>query len=112
MPGKEVVAAHAHSSAVFSGALGIFDQFIAQNAHRIVIFGLFDRSVLRVLKMRLHRVHAIGALAGPITSRDRLVVSEVFSRLRMAPAKGQIADDALSAGHDTLGQRRGQRLEH
>ena len=112
MAGEGVVAAHAHAPAVLARALGVLDELVAQDAHRVVVLGLLDGGVLRVLEVGLHGVHAVGAQGGAVAAGDGLVVGEVLPVVRAAAAEGQVADDALAAGRHPLRHGRCQGLEH
>src|SRR4030095_5690431 len=93
--GKEIVAAHAEAAAVPATALGVLDQLVAHDAHRVARLRLLDRRVLRVLEVRLHGVHAIGRQCRAVATRDRLVVGEVLAAGRVHAAEGDVADAAL-----------------
>ena len=112
MAGEEIIPPHAHTAAEFSGALGIVDQLVTQDAHGIIEFGFFHGSVLGVLKMGLHGIHAVGTMGGPVSSRDGLVVGEILPGAGMGAPECEIAHDTLAAGHHPLRHGRRQGLEH
>src|SRR5262249_14509775 len=88
---KEVVLAEAQSAPELARALGVRDQLVPQDAHRVVALGLLDRGVLGVLAMRLHGVGPIASGAAAVASAQGLEVAVVVSGHRVGSAEARVA---------------------
>ena len=106
-----VVAAHPETAPVPAGTLGVLDQFVAQDAHRIVDLRLLDGRVLRVLTMRLHRVRTIAERPGAVAAAEGLQIAVVRSRAGIGSTESRVALHRLRSRDHLLGKRLGQRLE-
>src|SRR6266542_3145078 len=85
--GEGIVAPHAEAASMAPAALRVLDESVAEDAHRIIRLRLLHRRVLRVLEVRLHRVHAVGGHGGAVAARDGLVIREVFAADRIDAAE-------------------------
>src|SRR2546430_15406446 len=111
MPWKRIVTPHTKPTTVLAYSLRGIDEFVAQDAHRIVGLSLFHGGIFGILKMGLHGIHAIVAQCCAIPSSDGFVVGKILISSRIDPPKGDVADAPLGPSQDAVRQRLRQGFE-
>ena len=65
MVGKVIVTPQPKTASPLTGAIGVIDQLVAGDSHRVVELGFFDWRIFRILAVRLHGVRSVSPSRPP-----------------------------------------------
>ncbi len=113
--GEAIIPPQAEAAAELPRPLGIGNELVTHDAHRVVELGLLDGRVLRVLRIGLHGVGPVFPAPAAIPARqgfeEAVILPRILVRTRVEPAEAGVTLHRLAPGAYAVGERLGDRLQ-